>query len=90
MPNAGMTSLANIQSATNSKMMPKQRNDNDFTDTFQETLRAADLLLITRIEIQNRVDILADLIAFGSGFGSDRLSLCCRENGGLLHRADAR
>src|SRR5665811_1155946 len=43
----------------------KNRLPDKMADAFQDTLRATDLLLFTRVELQNGLDILADLVAFG-------------------------
>ena len=43
----------------------KDRLPDKVADTLEDPLRAADLLLFTRVEIQNGLDILAGLVAFG-------------------------
>src|ERR1035437_7623011 len=43
----------------------KDRLPDRTTDAFEDPLRAADLLLFTRVELQNGLDILADLVAIG-------------------------
>src|SRR5664280_2538124 len=43
----------------------KDRLPDKVADALEDPLRAADLLLFTRVEIQNGLDILAGLVAFG-------------------------
>src|SRR5450756_2472731 len=43
----------------------KDRLPDKVADALEDPLRAADLLLLTRVEIQNGLDILAGLVAFG-------------------------
>src|SRR5450756_2059916 len=43
----------------------KGRLPDKTTDAFEDPLPAADLLLFTRVELQNGLDILADLVAIG-------------------------
>ena len=43
----------------------KSRLSDDTTEAFHKPLPVADLLLFARVELQNRFDILADLVAFG-------------------------
>ena len=43
----------------------KDRLPEKADDAFQQTLRTAYLLLVTRVEVQNSFDVLADLVAFG-------------------------
>jgi hypothetical protein len=44
-------------------------------------LRAADLLIFTRVELQNGLDILADLVAFGFDWCVMRIRRRRRQNG---------
>src|SRR5665647_237600 len=61
------------------------------TDAFEYPLPAADLLLFTRVELQNGLDILADLVAFGFEWRVPGIRRRRRRNGrfgshqGMLH-----
>src|SRR5471030_2963690 len=51
------------------------------TDAFEDPLRAADLFLLTRVEVQNGLDILAGLVAFGFEWRVPGIWRRCWRNG---------
>src|SRR5450759_581077 len=59
----------------------KTRLPDKTTDAFEDPLRAADLSLFTRVELQNGLDILTGLVAFGFGWRISGIRRRRRRNG---------